>query len=187
MERIGNRVTSSLAAEVREPSRPALLMQDSSQSEAIQLKTSQGDNPDNASLTILFDGGCPLCVKEVNFLRRKDRDQHRLGFVDIDADDYAPKMHGGISYRDAMGRIHAITANGDVLRDVEVFRRAYQLIGLGWLYAPTRWPLLRPLADGAYRLWAATRLGVTGRPELDVLCQQREAAEPCEAGGRCRT
>ena len=138
------------------------------------------------SLTILFDGGCPLCVREVTFLRRKDGDRHRLGFVDIDADDYAPEAHGGISYREAMGRIHAVSSDGEVLRDVEVFRRAYQLIGLGWLYAPTRWPLLRPLADGAYRLWAATRLAMTGRPDLDQLCERREAQDACEAGGRCR-
>ena len=35
-----------------------------------------------------------------------------------------------------MGRIHA-SGLGEVLRDVAVFREAYRLIGLGWLYAPT--------------------------------------------------
>ena len=46
----------------------------------------------------------------------------------------------GIGYREAMGRIHAVAADGTVLQDVAVFREAYRLIGLGWLYAPTRWP-----------------------------------------------
>jgi predicted DCC family thiol-disulfide oxidoreductase YuxK len=129
-------------------------------------------------LTVLYDGGCPLCLREVNFLRRRDGERHRLGFVDIDAEDYEPAAHGGIGYREAMGRIHAIGADGEVLRDVEVFRRAYALIGLGWLYAPTRWPLLRQLADGAYRIWAALRLRLTGRPALEDLCRERQ--------GRCR-
>jgi hypothetical protein len=31
-----------------------------------------------------------------------------LAFVDIDATDYDPQTHGGITYREAMGRIHAI-------------------------------------------------------------------------------
>jgi len=75
-------------------------------------------------------------------------------------------------------RIHALAADGTVLRDVAVFRHAYTLIGLGWLYAPTRWPVLGPLADGLYRLWAAGRLRLTRRPSLDQLCAER--------AGRCR-
>ncbi|MGA0215144.1 MAG: thiol-disulfide oxidoreductase DCC family protein [Vulcanococcus sp.] len=123
-------------------------------------------------LTLLYDGGCPLCLREVNFLRK--RDQHsRIAFVDINASDYSPEQHQGISYRQAMGRIHAIQGNGTVLKDVAVFREAYRLIGLGWLYAPTAWPIVGPLADWAYGLWAHWRLALTGRPNLDQLCNCR--------------
>jgi predicted DCC family thiol-disulfide oxidoreductase YuxK len=129
------------------------------------------------ALEILYDGACPLCLREVDALRRRDQRRHgdspRLAFVDIDAPGYDPGAHAGVTYRQAMGRIHAITAEGTVLRDVEVFRRAYGLIGLGWLYAPSRWPLLRPLVDQAYRLWAGWRLRLTGRPDLDTLCRER--------------
>jgi predicted DCC family thiol-disulfide oxidoreductase YuxK len=93
--------------------------------------------------------------------------------VDINAADYAPADWGSISYRQAMGRIHALTADGTVLRDVAVFRAAYRLIGLGWLYAPSAWPGLRQLADGVYGLWARWRLPLTGRPNLDQLCSCR--------------
>jgi len=123
-------------------------------------------------------------------LRRRDQrhngDQPRLAFVDIDAPDYDPAAHGGISYAAAMGRIHALAGqdpskgggDGEVLRDVAVFRRAYALVGLGWLYAPSGWPLVSSLADWAYGLWAAWRLRLTGRPPLEALCRERE--------GRCR-
>ena len=131
-----------------------------------------------ADLTILYDGGCPLCLREVRFLRRRDGERGRLAFVDVAAVDYDPSSHGQISYRDAMERIHGLTGTGEVVRDVEVFRRAYALVGLGWLYAPSRWPLLRGIADGLYRLWARWRLRLTGRPPLDQLC--------CEREGRCR-
>jgi predicted DCC family thiol-disulfide oxidoreductase YuxK len=134
-----------------------------------------------AELTILFDGGCPLCLREVRFLEQRDRRIHpsapRLAFVDIDAAGYDPAAHGGIGYREAMGRIHALEASGAVVRDVEVFRRAYQLIGLGWLYAPTGWPLLAPLVNALYAIWASARLRITGRPSLEQLCAVR--------GGRC--
>lgn len=131
-------------------------------------------------LTLLYDGGCPLCLREVTFLRSRDQQRHpdgaQLAFVDIDASDYNPDAHGGISYREAMGRIHAIQADGTVLRDVEVFRAAYRLIGLGWLYAPSGWPGIRQLADVAYGLWARWRLPLTRRPDLDQLCRCRSEA-----------
>ena len=138
---------------------------------------------DFPALTLLYDGGCPLCLREVELLGRKDRQRHgeqlKLAFVDIDQADYNPDSYAGISYREAMGRIHAIDADGAVLRDVEVFRRAYDLIGLGWLYAPTQWPLLRPMTNLAYGIWADMRLRITGRPSLESLCHARS--------GGCRT
>jgi predicted DCC family thiol-disulfide oxidoreductase YuxK len=140
------------------------------------------------ALTILYDGGCPLCLREVRFLQGRDRQAQRLAFVDIDAPTYDPGRHAGISYRDAMGRIHAIDGDGTVLRDVAVFRRAYELIGLGWLYAPTGWPLVGSLAEAAYRLWARLRLPVTGRPGLEQLCQERQGGGTAAAAAenRCR-
>lgn len=129
-------------------------------------------SPSAPDLTLLFDGGCPLCVREVRFLQQRDR-QARLAFVDIDASDYDAAAHAGISYRVAMGRIHAITGSGEVLRDVAVFREAYRLIGLGWLYAPTRWPLIGSVVDWVYGIWAARRLQITGRADLETLCQGR--------------
>ena len=134
---------------------------------------------DRPRLTLLYDGACPLCLREVRFLRERDQRLHpsspRLAFVDIDAANYNPADHGGISYRDAMGRIHAITGDGQVLRDVAVFRAAYRLIGLGWLYAPSGWPGLQQLSDGLYGLWARWRLALTGRPNLDQLCSCRRS------------
>jgi hypothetical protein len=43
--------------------------------------------------------------------------------------------------------IHARRADGQVLKGVEVFRLAYEAVGLGWVSAAMRLPLLRPLAE----------------------------------------
>ncbi len=123
-------------------------------------------------LTLLYDGACPLCVREVTFLRRRDH-RRSLRFVDVDAQDYRPEDWSDISYRQAMARIHAIQADGTVLTDVAVFREAYRLIGLGWIYAPTTWPVLGSFVNTAYAVWARFRLMITGRQSLDQLCQQR--------------
>ncbi|HGY5535738.1 MAG: thiol-disulfide oxidoreductase DCC family protein [Prochlorococcus sp.] len=123
-------------------------------------------------LTLLFDGACPFCCREVNFLRAHDH-HGRLGFVDIDAPGYEPTAFAGITYRQAMGRMHALRRNGQVVRDVAVFREAYQLVGMGWLYAPTAWPGVSRAVDGFYQIWARLRLRFTGRESLDQLCSCR--------------
>jgi len=126
-----------------------------------------------AKLTLLFDGGCPLCLREVKFLRSRDRYEN-ISFIDIDSPHYQSDFYSGISYKDAMGRIHAINESGEILKDVAVFREAYRLVGLGWLYAPTSWPILSSLIDQAYKVWARWRLPLTRRPSLEQLCKEKE-------------
>tara|TARA_B100000945_G_scaffold258233_1_gene215903 strand:+ start:659 stop:1057 length:399 start_codon:yes stop_codon:yes gene_type:complete len=126
-----------------------------------------------AKLTLLFDGGCPFCLREVEFLRSRDT-LNKIRFVDIDSSDYQPKFYSGISYKEAMGRIHAINESGEILKDVAVFREVYRLIGLGWIYAPTDWPILSSLIDQVYKTWAQWRLPLTRRPSLVQLCKEKE-------------
>jgi predicted DCC family thiol-disulfide oxidoreductase YuxK len=127
-------------------------------------------------MILLYDGACPLCRREVESLGRRDGGRGAIRFVDVDDPLYDPDAFQGISYREAMGRVHGITADGRVLRDLAVFQEAYRLVGLGWIYAPVEWPVIGPLAQVVYRLWARLRLRITGRPDLDTLCVGREAA-----------
>jgi predicted DCC family thiol-disulfide oxidoreductase YuxK len=39
-------------------------------------------------IKLLYDGECPLCVREVNFLQKRDRGRGLVSFVDIAEDDY---------------------------------------------------------------------------------------------------
>ena len=114
------------------------------------------------SFRILYDGECPLCLREIAMLRKLDRGRGRLDCEDIAAPDFDAGRYGR-TQRDLMARIHGVLPDGSVIEGVEVFRRAYAAVGLGWLVAPTRWPLLRPLADAAYRWFARNRLRLTGR------------------------
>lgn len=114
---------------------------------------------------ILYDGDCPLCVREVAMLRRLDRGRGRLDLEDIAAPAFDASRYGRTQL-ELMARIHGVLPDGGVIEGVEVFRRAYAAVGLGWLVAPTRWPLLRPLADAAYRWFARNRLRLTGRSEV---------------------
>jgi predicted DCC family thiol-disulfide oxidoreductase YuxK len=119
-------------------------------------------------ITVLFDGECPLCRREVELLRRRDRGRGRIGFADIAAPGFDAIRYGK-SHGELMARIHGVLADGSLVEGVEVFRRAYGAVGLGWLLAWTRWPGLRALADAGYRTFARNRLRITGR--CDGHCQ----------------
>jgi predicted DCC family thiol-disulfide oxidoreductase YuxK len=113
-------------------------------------------------LTLLYDGECPLCAREIRMLRRLDRGRGSIGFTDIARPEFDARALG-LEQGAVMARIHGVRADGSLVEGVEVFRRAYAAVGLGWLVAPTRWPVLRPLVDSAYDGFARNRLRLTGR------------------------
>ena len=115
---------------------------------------------------LLYDGDCPLCSREVDFLRRRDGGRGRLALEDIAAPGFDPGRYGK-SQDELMARIHGVLPDGRVVEGMEVFRRAWGAVGWGWLLAPTRWPGLRRLFDWAYRVFARNRLRWTGRADCD--------------------
>jgi predicted DCC family thiol-disulfide oxidoreductase YuxK len=137
-------------------------------------------------IKLLYDGLCPLCLREVNFLIKRDAGRSLVKFVDIADLDYDPKQHGSISFADAMGRIHAILPDGTVIQGVEVFRKVYEALGMGWVYAVTKWPIFGGLADRVYDIWAAWRFKLTGRPNLETLIAQRQTRLENTTESRCR-
>jgi len=112
--------------------------------------------------TILLDGDCPLCLHEANLLRRLDGGRGRLELVDIAAEDFNAARYG-TTFEAVMGSIHGVLPDGALVHGVEVFRRAYAAVGWGWLWAPTGWPVVKPIVDAAYRFFAKHRLRLTGR------------------------
>ena len=137
-------------------------------------------------IKLLYDGECPLCVREVNFLQKRDRGRGLVSFVDIAEDDYDPTENGGVDFATAMGRIHAVLDDGSVIQNVEVFRRVYEILGIGWIYAATKWPIIGPVVDALYGIWADWRLAVTGRPDLQTILAEREERLKSREIGRCR-
>ena len=137
-------------------------------------------------IKLLYDGQCPLCVREVNFLQKRDRGRGLVAFVDIAEDDYNPAENGGVDFATAMGRIHAVLADGSVIQNVEVFRRVYEILGIGWIYAATKWPIIGPVVDALYNVWADWRLALTGRPDLQTILAEREKRLEIRKKERCR-
>ena len=92
-------------------------------------------------------------------LRRRDAGKDKIAFVDIGSPNYDPRQNAGVSYEQvvlqalvvcrntgrqhmpqmlgmqAMGNIHAILPDDKVVTNVEVFKRLYEQVGLGWVYS----------------------------------------------------
>ena len=120
-------------------------------------------------LTFLFDGGCPLCQRETNFLKKRDI-LTQISFVDINSKDYDQRLFNNISYSEAMSNLHGIKENGEIIKGLDVLAYSYELIGLGWVYYPLKIKFLSPLIRLVYRYWAKYRLQITGRSNIEKLC-----------------
>ncbi|NJL64874.1 MAG: DUF393 domain-containing protein [Methylacidiphilales bacterium] len=146
-------------------------------------------NQNSWQIKLLYDGECPLCVREVNFLKRRDAGRGLVAFVDIADINYNPEANAGIDFQTAMGRIHAILPDGSIIKNVEVFRRIYETLGMGWIYAITKLPIIGFIADKIYAIWADFRLSLTGREDLSTILAKRQ--QECviadgENQSRCR-
>ena len=119
-------------------------------------------------LVFLFDGGCPLCLRETNFLKKKDT-SNKISFIDINNDSYNPSFFQDISYAEAMANLHGILENGNIIKGLDVLAYSYKLIGLGWVYYPLKIEFLAPFLRLFYQYWAKYRLKITGRSKMEIL------------------
>ena len=122
-------------------------------------------------LTFLFDGGCPLCLRETNFLKKRNKNQ--IAFIDINSKDYDQSLFNNISYSEAMSHLHGIMENGEIIRGLDVLAYSYELVGLGWIYYPLKIKFLSPILRLVYRYWAKHRLQITGRSNIEKLCNSQ--------------
>ena len=123
-------------------------------------------------LTFLYDGGCPLCRRETDFLKSRDKFRH-IKFIDINSEDYDPKNFQNISYDKAMSTLHGILNNGEIIKGLDVLAYSYQLIGLGWIYFPVKIPIISNFLNIVYSFWAKYRLRITGRNKSEILCNSK--------------
>ncbi len=130
----------------------------------------EADMSQRPQLTMYYDGLCPLCKREVAWLKRWNK-RELVAFEDFTAQEFNASAHG-FTEAQLVKAMHAKDADGKVLVGVAAFRRAYSLLGIGWMVNWTNWPILKPVADLGYRIFAWIRPRLQGKPQ------------PCE-GDRC--
>lgn len=124
-------------------------------------------------IEVFFDGECPLCRREIEYLKKRDK-AARIRFTDLASADFSAAEVGKTT-AELMAQIHGRLPNGQWLTGVEVFRRLYAAIGWKLLVRGSRLPILSWCLDRLYRQFAKRRLWLTGRSCRDT-CRVSDSA-----------
>ncbi len=92
----------------------------------------QATHTGNARVTVWYDSACPLCLREIRFMRRLDR-RDAVRFVDVHEGEGCP-----LAPEELLARFHAQEAGGPIVSGAAAFAALWRAI-----------PLLRPLGLAA--------------------------------------
>ncbi len=130
----------------------------------------------NSVLTVLYDGACPLCRREIG-LYRDLKSLAPVGWRDVSAPD-AVLPEGG-DRAQYLARFHVQRADGSLLSGAAAFVALWSVLpGWRWLGRFGRLPGMTPLLEVAYRFF------LRFRPGLQRLVRRFEPAQAdcqCEA------
>lgn len=111
-------------------------------------------NPSVRSPSVLawYDGGCPLCRREIVLMRRLDR-AGRIDFVDVTREDAACPLDRG----ELLAKFHALE-DGQVRSGAAAFAAMWRAIPLLWpLGQAARIPLVLRVLDWTYARFLRVR------------------------------
>jgi predicted DCC family thiol-disulfide oxidoreductase YuxK len=125
-----------------------------------------------AGLAVFFDGGCPLCRREIDFYRRR-AGAEAISWVDISAvesDSVAP----GLTREAALARFHVRRGDGSLVSGATAFAELWRALPafrtIGRIAAI---PPLPTLLEWAYRVFLPIRptlQRLTGGGRRDAAC-----------------
>jgi predicted DCC family thiol-disulfide oxidoreductase YuxK len=111
------------------------------------------------SLSIYYDGECPLCLAEIHFLKSRNS-LGLLEFVDVAAPQFDEAVHQ-LSCKLALATMQGRLADGTQLEGIPVFAEAYKRVNLpklAWVFSRA-W--LAPLLNLAYSVFAKYRHSIS--------------------------
>ena len=111
------------------------------------------------SLTIYYDGECPLCLAEIHFFKNRNA-LGLIEFVDVAAPQYDEATHQ-LSCQLALATMQGRLADGTQLEGIPVFAEAYKranLPKLAWLFS-RQW--LAPILNASYYVFAKYRHSIS--------------------------
>jgi ubiquinone biosynthesis monooxygenase Coq7 len=128
----------------------------------------QTPNP-NACVSVMYDGSCPLCLREIQIYQRL-QPQQALQWVDVSTEGAA--LPPGTTQTQLMQRFHVVTAQGELLDGARAFVHLWQQLP-GWrhLARVCRLPGVLTLMEWTYRLF------LRWRPAIQRWVKRRESSQ----------
>ena len=130
------------------------------------MTTSTQPNTATSKVTCFHDGECPLCNLEINAMKKLDK-EGKINWVDISNDEEA-LAKAGLTYKQTMDRMHVIDENQQlqtgvlgflqIWKQLPYYRRLAQIVENA--------PLLLPVLEFFYRIFAHYRLPMTGKKRI---------------------
>jgi predicted DCC family thiol-disulfide oxidoreductase YuxK len=115
--------------------------------------------------TLYFDGACPLCAREIAFLRRHSTGG-KLTLVDISANDFDAGALG-FTVEQLRSCLHGRFASGHWVTGLDATLWSWRAADVGLWVAPLAWRPLRPLFSVLYRLFCRLRPRLAWLPHPD--------------------
>lgn len=113
----------------------------------------------STELTIYYDGLCPLCKNEMRQIKKRDK-LNQIALVDINQIDFESR-YPHINRSKANDILHAEDREGRIHLGLDVTHLAWSIVGCGKLVGLLRKPLVRPVADKAYLIFAKHRYNIS--------------------------
>jgi len=106
--------------------------------------------------TVYYDGGCPVCSREVLFYQGRDGSDS-FAWVDVAQADEAV-LGPGLSRNEALARMHVRRADGTLVTGAAAFAEIWRgMPGMRWLGRLLAIPPFGALAELGYRLFLRMR------------------------------
>jgi len=107
------------------------------------------------ALTVLYDGACPLCRREIGIYRGL---QSSTPVCFADVSDVAQPLPGGTTREQLLARFHVRDADGRLLSGAQAFLALWAALpGWRWLARVGRLPGLAWAMERVYRLFLRLR------------------------------
>lgn len=108
------------------------------------------------SLSVLYDGDCPLCSREIGWYQKLDANE-RIRWINL-RDPAVSSLPENIRREDALARFHVVQENGSVASGAAAFVRLWQAYpGLRLAARLCSKPLPLAVLERAYRLFLPIR------------------------------
>ena len=128
---------------------------------------------------IIYDSSCYLCNKEIEYLKVQNTNNIFL-FTDLEnkKERYNPNdvKNVGITYGDAMRKMHIVKNDGSVITGKDAFYEIYKSIGMGKFLYFTQLPIIGDLSDRVYNFWAKYRTSITRGENIENIINRYESS-----------